>query len=179
MARPGSIQRLPAADLAAPLPAARFVAALLQTLLDHEVGFAVVAPESTSNAEVVAAYLRETTGSQCVQCDEADYVLVLGPLPPWLPTALKRGTPSYPDESATLICLVPPIDSDTIGALVTLSGPGIPDVRTVRLPGVTPAALTSLTAANADLPMGIDLILVDPDGALLCLPRSTRMSRDS
>ena len=179
MSRPGTICRLPAADPTAPLPATRFALAVLQTLLDHEVGFAVVAPQNDAIAESAAAYLRETTGSRVVPIAAADYVLALGPLPADLPTALKRGTPAYPDESATLLCLVPSFDTDASDSSVTLSGPGVPGTRTLRLPGLTPADLASLAAANAEPPLGIDLILVDPAGHLICLPRSTHVGRGS
>lgn len=175
MARPGTVLQLPAADPAVPLPAARFAAAVLQTLLDHEVGFAVAAaPDDEPERDRITTFVAESTGSRPLPLETADYVLALGPLPPGLPATLKRGTPAYPDEGATLICLVPPFLAAEAGTPVTLTGPGVPDRRALRLPGLTPADLSSLAAANADPPLGIDLILIDPGGHLTCLPRSTR-----
>src|SRR5687767_2335776 len=74
MARPGTIRRLPAADPTSPLAAARPLMALLQTLLDHEVGFAVVSA-SEHDAERLTAHLFETTGGRAVPVEEADYVV--------------------------------------------------------------------------------------------------------
>jgi alpha-D-ribose 1-methylphosphonate 5-triphosphate synthase subunit PhnH len=177
MARPGTLHHLPVADPACPLVAARPLTAILQTLLDHEVGFGVVgAPEDTDR---LSAYLVETTASRSVPLEEADYVVALGPLRPGLPLRLKRGEPAYPDRGATLICLVPPLTGDRDEQIaVSLAGPGIPPDAdtTVRLSGPSLAVLTALAAANAEPPCGIDLILVDPAGRIVCLPRSTRIT---
>lgn len=181
MARPGTRHTLPAADPNTPLAEAGPLVALAQTLLDHEVTFAVVpgrGDTALAAAERLAAYLTLVTRSRTVAAAAADYVIALGPLPAGLPTTLRVGQPAYPDESATLIALVPPSD-DQAGAPVALTGPGVARGTVMTLPGLTPSDLASLAAANAEPPLGVDVILVDPAGTIVCLPRSTRLNLDN
>lgn len=176
MARPGTRTALPAIDPVRPIPDLAAVAAVGQTLLDHEVTFAVVpAPSDGAVADRFAAYLALTTGCRLVSAPEADYVIALGQLPAGLPATLRPGVPTYPDEGATLICHVPNFDPAT-GTDVALAGPGVRPGTTLTLPGLTPADLASLAAANAEPPCGIDLILIDPIGSVVALPRSTRLT---
>jgi alpha-D-ribose 1-methylphosphonate 5-triphosphate synthase subunit PhnH len=180
MARPGTIGNLPVADPTTPLAGTGYLTALLRTLLDHEVSFAVVAaPDDAPGARRLIGYLTETTGSRPQPIAEADYVVALGPLPPGLALCLKRGDPAYPDRGATLLCLVPPLGQDGAGLLISLAGPGLrpENPAWLRLPGLTLSDLTALAAANAEPPCGIDLILLDASGRLVCLPRSTRLTR--
>ena len=177
MARPGSIRSLPARDEHTPIPATTGLAAVAQTLLDHEVAFAVVPsavdvdPETSS---AFVAYIRSVTGCREVAPIDADYVFALGALPAGLAAHLKRGQPAYPDEGATLVSLVPSLDGAS-GITVQLSGPGVPAGTSARIPGWSTDAIASLTEANAAAPLGIDVILVDAGGQVMCLPRSTRI----
>ncbi len=180
MARPGTLHHLPAADPDAPVPHTGPLAAIAQTLLDHEVSFAVVPrPGDTSDddGDRFAAYLTLVTGSHAVAPIDADYIFALGALPAGLPATLRTGVPAYPDESATMIALVPAFAAQ-IGVTVTLAGPGVAPGTRITVPGLTPADLASLAAANAEPPLGVDLILIDPAGTVVCLPRSTRLTLD-
>jgi alpha-D-ribose 1-methylphosphonate 5-triphosphate synthase subunit PhnH len=178
MARPGTIRTLPVADPASPLLETRYLTALLLTLLDHEVGCAIVAAGDDVAAARLTAYLVETTGSRAKTIDEADYVVALGPLPTGLAVRLKRGEPSYPDRGATLICLVPLLGDESDGVDVTITGPGVhPDQPvSLHLPGLTMPDLAAHAAANAEPPCGIDLILLDRAGHVTCLPRSCKLT---
>jgi alpha-D-ribose 1-methylphosphonate 5-triphosphate synthase subunit PhnH len=174
MARPGTLARLPAADPRCPAPTHAPLAAVLLTLIDHEVGFAVVARDGDGlAADHLARYLSEATGSRAVAPGVADYVLALGAPSPDLILGLKRGTPTYPDESATLLVAAPSLVAAD-GPPVALAGPGTRPGTTARLAGLTPDALAALATANAEPPLGIDVILADAAGHLVCLPRSTR-----
>lgn len=176
MARPGTTVRLPAGDPRCPEPACGPLAAVLLTLLDHEVTFAVVpAAGDGVLAHGLVRYLATATGSRAVPAEEADFVIALGALPPGLPASLRQGTPAFPDEGATLLMLVPSLVAAGDGALVELTGPGIPGRATTRLSGLTAADLAALALVNAEPPLGIDLLLIDDEGNLLCLPRSTRV----
>ncbi len=113
MARPGTVRQLTVLDENTPFPAAKGLAAVAQTLLDHEVTFAVARGNDDRAAETsqeFARYVRSVTGCREVPAPEADYVLALGKLPAGLAALLKRGQPAYPDEGATLVSLVPPLD---------------------------------------------------------------------
>lgn len=175
MARPGTVGRTPVRDPRCPVAGCQPLAAALLTLLDHEVAFAV-APATGDGAAELAAYLAAATGSRRVPPGEADFVVALGAPPPGLLLGLRRGTPAFPDEGATLLLLAPDLDAPEGGLPVALAGPGVRPGATARLAGLTAADLADLAAANAEPPRGLDLILIDRGGRLLCLPRSTRLT---
>ena len=168
MARPGSLGR------AEPHPRGGRLAAavtILEAVLDHEVTFAVV-PEQ---ADVTETILR-LTGSYAVAPEEADYLLCTGDGIAMGLRAAKEGTPEYPDRSATIIALVRNADDlPSLGTPLTLAGPGIDGTHTVRVEGFPQECREQFAERNAELPMGIDLVLLAPDGAFTCLPRSTRL----
>jgi alpha-D-ribose 1-methylphosphonate 5-triphosphate synthase subunit PhnH len=168
MARPGSIGRVALHDHGGPFAAA---ITMLEALLDHEVTFAVV----SDRAALVDIILRQT-GSHSVALESAGYVLCDGPS---LAAALRRvdtGDLEYPDRSATVISLVHSVSERAgAGIRLTLSGPGIKETRDVWIDGLTPESVTALQEANAFPPLGIDMILVSPDGSFVCLNRYTKL----
>jgi len=112
--------------------------------------------------------------------EAADYAVLLGAPPASLAGSLRRGAAAFPDESATLVSLVPSLgatnDGHGEGAVVALAGPGVTPGTTLRIGGWGRADLAAVAAANAEPPLGIDLILIDPDGQVAGLPRSTRLT---
>jgi alpha-D-ribose 1-methylphosphonate 5-triphosphate synthase subunit PhnH len=62
------------------------------------------------------------------------------------------------------------------GARLTLAGPGIKETATVWVAGLPDGALPAFAEANADPPLGVDLVLVAADGAFTCLSRYTRLA---
>lgn len=175
MARPGRLGRLPVADARCPVAGCAPLAALLLTLLDHEVTFAVVpAAGDHALADRLSDYLTVVTGSRPAPLDRADYVVALGGLAPGCLERLKRGTLTYPDASATLLILVPSLTAGR-GLPAALAGPGVPSETVVQLAGLTPADLVALAEVNAEFPLGVDVVLVDAAGAVVGLPRSTRV----
>ena len=123
----------------------------------------------------LSRYLAAATGSHLTAPAEADYIVARGPLPRGLLASLKRGTLAFPDEGATLIILTPDF-ATTSGALpVTLTGPGVPGTVTTRLVGLSAENLAERRVANAEVPRGVDLLLVDPAGRVICLPRTTKV----
>ena len=164
MSRPGTTGNLTPLD-----QGGRFAAALsvLEALVDHEVSFAVV-PERPEIAEIV---LRQT-GSHLAAPAVADYVLCDADSLVQSIDAAKTGDLEYPDRGATIVCLG---ESVTEGASLRLSGPGIRDTSTVSVAGFTPEAVAAFRRVNAGVPLGIDLVLVAPDGRFVCLSRYTRV----
>jgi alpha-D-ribose 1-methylphosphonate 5-triphosphate synthase subunit PhnH len=178
MARPGTVAPLGVADPRCPLAACRALAALARTLVDHEVAFAVVAAGEGREGQAgdLARYLVMATGSRPTEAASADFVFVLGPVPGGLLTGVRRGIPAFPDDSATVVALVPDLEAGD-GLTVALQGPGVPPNTAATLAGLTAADLADRDAANAEPPCGIDLMLIDPAGRFLCLPRSTKVRR--
>jgi alpha-D-ribose 1-methylphosphonate 5-triphosphate synthase subunit PhnH len=175
MARPGTVKRLPVA--AGDAPVSSWLAAVLVTLLDHEVSLAV---EPFAGSDGVATYARQRTSVPLVPAERADFVVASSEtLDSTLPERLRQGSLAYPNDSATLVILVPPLDQATDqsavdGLLLELAGPGVPTGHTLRVGGLAPALFESRDAA-AEYPCGIDLILIDPDGQVAALPRSTEI----
>lgn len=171
MARPGSVARAdhhPQAGRLAP------AVSLLESVLDHEVTFAVV-PEQ---ADLIDTLLR-LTGSYVAAPDEADYLLCEGDGILRALRDAKEGAPEFPDKSATLVAAIASVSAEPgRGLPLRLAGPGIKDTRTVWVDGLSQECRETFVERNGDLPTGIDLVLVDPDGAFTCLTRYTRLQRE-
>ncbi len=179
LARPGSVGQLPASDPRCPLPEARALATVALTLLDHEVTFALVPGGWAADGaeETLTRFLHAATGSRPAPPAEADYLFACGPLAPATITTPKRGSLAFPDEGATLLVLVPAFAGGA-GLPVTLTGAGIPGALRQTLPTFDATQLAARREANAEGPRGIDLLLLDHMGQVLCLPRTTTIAAD-
>jgi len=167
MARPGTIRQLPVASEGAPVNP--WLAATLLTLLDHEVGLAV---DAFPGAESVERYVRQRTAARIATPEQADFVVTSwDTLDASLPVRLRQGTLEYPNDSATLLILVPPLGQAS-GLRLDLAGPGIPSGHVAWIGGLS-AALFDARDEVAEYPCGIDLLLIDPSGQIMALPRST------
>ena len=85
----------------------------------------------------------------------------------------SEGYLEEPERSATVVVRVDAIGSGSLRAV--LSGPGIETVQSLAIEGLDASALHALIERNALYPTGIDIVLVDPQGRVACLPRSTRI----
>ena len=167
MARPGTIRQLPVAAEGAPVNP--WLAASLLTLLDHEVGLAVAA---FPGADSLERYVRQRTAARPATLEQADFVVTSwDTLDASLPLRVRQGTLEYPNDSATLLILVPPL-GPAAGLRLDLAGPGVAAGHHAWISGLT-AALFAARDDAAEYPCGIDLLLIDPSGQVLALPRST------
>lgn len=62
------------------------------------------------------------------------------------------------------------------GVVLELAGPGVPGTRRVLVDGLSPDVLAVREELNRDYPRGIDLLCTSPEGDLLGLPRTTRIT---
>jgi len=184
MARPGSILELSDINITPPV-ANRYPLLLLMTLLDHEVSFCVPGhgdanENENENRQAVAEYLRSNTGSKESGIGDADFILVCGGFSHGSIRETKQGTLEYPDESATVIYDIVSIrdvkhegSEDGDGdMLLEFSGPGIAGRCMIGISGMERAEIEDILAVR-DYPLGIDAILSDRDGKIVCIPRST------
>jgi alpha-D-ribose 1-methylphosphonate 5-triphosphate synthase subunit PhnH len=163
LSRPGSQRRVPVA--AADAPSNPWLTAVLLTLLDHEVSFVAVSEAATET------FVRARTNARPAALSDADFVLAnIDSLTPDGVRALKRGSLAYPDESATLIADV----RKAAGDVYRLAGPGIQHEMQCRL-ALNDSVVEALVEVNANYPCGIDVLLVDTEGRLTGLPRTTRI----
>jgi alpha-D-ribose 1-methylphosphonate 5-triphosphate synthase subunit PhnH len=163
MSMPGTVEQVSVARAEdGPWAAAIAVA---QSLLDHEVTFHVAAsngPEET---------ILRRTGSRTAPLDRAGYVFADAAHALTAIEAAYEGPLEEPERSATVVVLC-----DTVGEgdlALTLTGPGVDGETTLRVGGLDASVMKERTERNWPFPTGIDLVLVDPQGRLAALPRST------
>jgi len=155
MSRPGSVQQAPAtpADYA-----------IVATLVDHETG------THTDDGE-----LQEMLASQGrleeARPTEADIVHTHG-VPSWNVCELARGSLVEPSEGATAIYRLDSLSSSRDDELtrVRLSGPGIPDTRTVYV-GLPATELEDIAVAQSTYPRGVDALFTAGD-RIVAIPRT-------
>jgi alpha-D-ribose 1-methylphosphonate 5-triphosphate synthase subunit PhnH len=170
-ARPGTIGRLTALA-APPSPLCNASGAIALTLCDH--GAPVwLSPALCKSA--VPQWIAFNTGAGLTDSkDEARFAFIEkgGAVPGFDQFAL--GTQEYPDRSTTLV-----IEAEMLsgGRPFVARGPGIKR-ETIVAPAGLPDVFLDLWCANrAIFPRGIDLVLT-ADDAVLCLPRTTRLSTE-
>ena len=169
MAEPGTVADL-GARVAAPAPLVPAAAALLAALADGDTP--VWMAEPTGAGEAAALWLRFQTGAPVTADPGAAHFALLpdGDDPVgW--TRFPRGTPDYPDRSATLLL---PVRSLRGGAPMVLAGPGIAAERHIAPAGLPVGFVPARARNRAGFPLGVDLVLVCGT-AILALPRSTRI----
>jgi alpha-D-ribose 1-methylphosphonate 5-triphosphate synthase subunit PhnH len=169
MARPGKVLALP--PLIEPLaPAHATSLTVLLTLADHLTNIHL---DDALNLPAIEKALRFHTGAQLVrQQADADFAILDAGRAEDALLLWKRGTPEYPDQSATLIIQTPSL---LRGEEVQFSGPGIQAATTVRIENIAPSFWKARAEANSVTPLGLDLLFVTQDAILGC-PRSTRVS---
>lgn len=168
MARPGKVNHLPNCVSAAPPDLSPFIAVVCFTLLDSETCF-------HTEDQAWRDYLRVHTGSLPMPAETAEFVIISGEETDFDLSGLNRGTLLFPDRGATLIISVEEIETPAEGLRVNMTGPGVPGFRDVLVKGLSPFCLESIASLNEECPLGVDTILVARDGAMVCLPRFTRM----
>ncbi|BBY85739.1 phosphonate C-P lyase system protein PhnH [Mycolicibacterium tokaiense] len=161
---PGTPFELPQTPDMTDRPELDRAAAVLLALLDRGLGLAIHGGDAAAQ---VAAAARTATGADSTDLGAADWVLVDGPPAPAIVHA-RRGTPTNPESSATLV-----IASTGPTRPVRLAGPGLREPVTHRIP-LDELAQQALVVANQNPPMGLDIFIVTPD-CLIGLPRSVSL----
>jgi alpha-D-ribose 1-methylphosphonate 5-triphosphate synthase subunit PhnH len=170
MARPGKLQSLPLySELEMKWP----ILAVARTLLDHEVRF------SAKQVGEWREWVELMTMSVAVEIEEADYVFWDARQASSFDGELKLGTELDPELGATLILLVDQIADTQLdnlqGVSLTLSGPGVRDVRRVYVTGLNKHLISLWQSQQSLYPLGTDWMLVDMSGTMIGLPRSTQI----
>ncbi len=184
MSRPGMVHQLAVRD------GEPTEVGVLFTLLDFEVRYAIANPgtqrdtqrdmqrDTRSEGDIAALEQRIAllTGSQRVAIGDAAFVLSYGPLPHGAWGELRRGTLAYPDGGATVIFVVPQIGEASVSderVEVVLTGPGVETEQRLMIAGLPTTEFQEFARVNADYPMGVDVMLIDPSGRVACIPRSS------
>lgn len=171
MARPGSIIDMNEVA-AAPAPLFHTTSAILATLCDSDVS--VWTDLLFVSAQPIADWLSFHTGSRLgAEEQDAQFAVICSAatMPPLANFA--QGVQEYPDRSATLIIQV---EALTPGGDFKLTGPGIETSTNIGIKGLRDDFLSQWEANCAEFPLGVDIILTSHE-ALVCLPRTTKISR--
>ncbi|CDQ38046.1 MULTISPECIES: phosphonate C-P lyase system protein PhnH [Virgibacillus] len=173
MSHPGTISNLePFAekvDYDLPCYEATFLSAM--TLLDAEVTFAIISENSQQLSTKLTAY----TLAKSAPIHEADYIIVLqDALQQDIVEALQQckiGNLIDPQFSSTWF-----LESSGIvnQAELLLTGPGIKDETELQI-GLTKELWTTRNKRVKEYPLGIDLICLDNEANLVCVPRTTKI----
>lgn len=166
LSHPGEIYLLSPLDPEQGLPL------LLQTLLDHEVGFAVIGPDRDSFAGLV----RDWTGASLTEVDAADFIIVTQGSSQGGILAAKRGTLEYPDQGASIIYLVESLGREgQAGLRVKLQGPGLDQEIQAIITGLDENEILELKNINQEFPLGVDCFFLDRAGRVMGIPRSSHL----
>ncbi|WP_416827532.1 phosphonate C-P lyase system protein PhnH [Ectobacillus polymachus] len=176
MARPGSISNLvdEVKKWEGVSPCFPSTLLLARMLLDTEVSFKVF-----SNQErPITRFLHQLTYAKAVDTKHADFIFLLDDAPSGsLQLAVqeaKIGELMNPHTSATIIVETNALSNE---AVLSLRGPGIQEVSFVKV-DVSEEWIAIRTDKNKEYPLGIDLIFVDREHQLLCLPRTTQVIKE-
>jgi phosphonate C-P lyase system protein PhnH len=151
-----------------------FIRVVAETLLDHEVTFAV---HGAQDSKVTADAITRWTHARETLIENADFLIVDGAHSEGHIRALKHGTAEMPDLGATVIYLLPAEASRETSADVVIQGPGIrpPGTTTLREIGLAADEWQAIREVNHEYPLGIDCFLILSEGSVIGLPRSVRI----
>ena len=167
-ARPGTVQSIELAPGNPARPAALDAAleAATRLFVDQAVTFCV----ADSDTDATTAYLTSETHARRAPLRDADFVVV--PARADAQTAREavaeacRGTLTSPEKGATVLM------GGARLAVVALQGPGVE--RENRFAVDRADWLRARDARGDEFPCGIEIVLVDPDGRVVAVPRSSR-----
>lgn len=167
MARP-ALQIPLDVGLRPPAPLSPEAAAILLAVADYETPLWLDEPLRRSS---VLQFLSFHTGARIVQeAGEAHFALASRPDTMPALSALRQGTPEYPDRSATLLVQVAGLSDKGL----ELEGPGIKQRVGFAFAGMQKQLPGELRQNRAQFPCGVDLIFAST-GAIAALPRSVRL----
>ena len=174
MSRPGKIFKLYKHNfLKSPEGLNPNVLTVLKTLGDNNITF-------SHNNETVERYIEINTGMLPDEIDKADYVLFDGKEFNQSICSVNTGSLEFPENSATVIITVESILSGLYKNTfmnkteLHMTGPGVKDRNIVTVEGLDKKYLKSISEINSVFPLGIDVIFVDTEGNITCMPRTTK-----
>jgi alpha-D-ribose 1-methylphosphonate 5-triphosphate synthase subunit PhnH len=176
MARPGKINNINISSEITDEYQYDSMLKILITLLDNEVTFSMSTQMGEQFKKDVAGY----TGSIISEIQSADFYIARGSDVNNEILQLKKGTLQFPDDSCTVIMavnsIVRAVDECSLPASrLKLKGPGIKDYSFAAVEGLNFHNINLIKQRNVEYPLGIDAILVDDYGNVLCLPRTVKI----
>lgn len=170
LAEPGTVRSLPG-ELDPRVPAPLW---LPLALADVDVGVHVDDPDWQ-------ALVRAATGAPTRPLEQAPFVVLRAPTVEMV-TRVAVGTALAPEDGARLALTVdglgdrPSDTPDPSSTTWRFEGPGIRVHRDVVVRGLDPAIVERLGRGSGPAPTGFDTWLFDPRGAVMSVPRTTRIT---
>lgn len=180
-ARPGTLHEVEptSENLARPIALDVALDQVTRLFVDQAVTFCVADSES----DAAAAYLTSETHARRVALRDADYIVV--PTRADAQTAYeavaeaRRGTLASPEKGATVLVgcarLADVPESGEVSEpavhVVALRGPGVADVNRFAVNRID--WLNARAARGDEFPCGIEIVLADPEGRIVVVPRSS------
>ncbi|MEM9033501.1 MAG: phosphonate C-P lyase system protein PhnH [Actinomycetota bacterium] len=171
LSRPGTLHVLDDDVIVDGVPSALV---LPLAIADVEVSVAVLGDDDGRWARL----LGDATGARVTDHDDADCVAALAGLRADHVLALRRGSAFRPEHGARLVVEVDRLTDavDTARLVVEVQGPGVPGALRFGVDGLAADAIAALNTVNAAFPAGVDTWLVDTDGRVVALPRSSTVN---
>lgn len=181
LARPGTLQRLPARDgvPAALLPLLALsdlstpVCVLAGPAAGEETAGEETAGEGTAGEAGWPGAVRALTSAPVTALREARLVAALRPVTDGELSQVRVGTATAPEDGALVTLAVDGFAPSAPGHF--LSGPGVPGPAELRVAGLPDDFIRTRRQLTEAFPAGADFLLVAPDGTLAGLPRTTRI----
>ncbi len=123
-------------------------------------------------------YFQLNTSSLTSSPKDADFVFMKGSDNARIIGEMKAGQLETPESGATLV-----LDVDTIYDVpkdqtheITLKGPGVKEDKSIYINGISSGHLEEIKNKNSEYPLGIDTIITDKQGNIVCIPRTNSFS---
>ena len=174
MSRPGVICDISdeAANVDIETGCSAAIIVLVLMLLDTEVTFKVFSKRETEMSRLIS----QLTYAKSASVEQADFIICLEDREGFdLETAInesKAGNLMDPQKSATLLVEAKSI-SNTRDLIV--KGPGIESETAVSV-NINEMWVENLRLKNIEYPLGADVIFIDREHRILCLPRTTQIA---
>ena len=145
---------------------------VLNVLLDHEVSFCVTG----GNKQELEPRIIMETGSSPEDISKADFIIAADGETGTELNKVKKGSPEYPDQGATIIYYIACRDTGKKALKCGFSGPGVVP-GSGRMDLLIPAGeLKKLAEINSGYPLGVDAVIVTEKAGLMCMPRSLKIN---
>lgn len=175
MSRPGTIENIAeeSEKVDGNVNFSKSILILMYMLLDAEVSLKVVSHEEES----ITQLFNQLTYAKEKSVEEADFIFVMRDADEAMQEeaikAAKIGNLIDPHASATIIVEVEEISNNKE---LILAGPGIEKENYVQV-DVKGNWIKERSKKNIEYPLGIDMILVDKNFNIICLPRTTQIKK--
>lgn len=173
MARPGLIENidLEAKKINTEHDLFKATLIMMYLLLDTETSYKIV----TNKEEAITRIVNQHTYARAQNVEEADYLFILGDSSPFeLENAISKskiGDLVDPHKSATILIEVERIKQR---GNLTLIGPGIEKENYAEIQ-VVGDWMHERKKKNIEYPLGIDMVFIDQNSNIMCLPRTTQV----